>query len=293
MEISRRSALKLGAGVAAAWATGADLRGAPQDPSPRAAKPQEPKTNKKIPIGLQLYSLRDDCAKDLPGTLKAVGQMGYVAVEWAGYHGRKAEELRKLLDDNGLKCCGTHTGLETLTGDKLKATAEFNKILGNRFLIVPSLPAANTASIQALQDTAKLFTELAERAKALDLRVGYHAHAGDLKPIDGQVPWDVIFANTGRDVVMQLDTSNCLAGGGDPVAILKRYPGRATTIHLKEFGGKQGAVIGEGDVKWKEVFEICETTGGTEWYIVEQEVYDGTPLDCVKRCLENLRKWGK
>lgn len=81
---------------------------------------------KKIPIGLQLYSIREDCAKDLPGTLAAVSKMGYDGVEFAGYHGRTAKELRKMLDDLGLKCCGTHIGLDTLLGDALKASAEFN-----------------------------------------------------------------------------------------------------------------------------------------------------------------------
>lgn len=282
MYISRRSVLGMGAGIAALWATRANLFAA-----------QAEAKKKKIPIGLQLYSLRDDCAKDLPGMIQAVGKTGYQGVEFAGYYNRKAEELRKMLDDAGLKCCGTHTGLETLTGDALKATAEFNKTLGNKFLIVPSLPAANTGSVQALTDTAKLLTELADKAKAFEMRVGYHAHAGDLKSIDGQTPWDIIFGHAGRDVVMQLDTANCLAGGGDPVAILKKYPGRSATIHLKEHGGKQGAVIGEGDVKWKGVFEVCETTGGTEWYVVEQEVYAGTALESVRQCLENLRKMGK
>jgi sugar phosphate isomerase/epimerase len=92
---------------------------------------------------------------------------------------------------------------------------------------------------------------------------------------------------------MQLDTGNCLGGGGDPVAVLKRYPGRATTIHLKEHGGPRGAPVGEGDMPWKEIFELCESTGGTEWYIVEQESYATAPLEVVRRCLENLRKMGK
>src|SRR5438046_2699479 len=87
----------------------------------------------KIPFGLQLYSVRNECAKDLVGTVTAVGKMGYKAVEFAGYHGRDAKTLRKLLDDVGLKCCGTHIGLETLLGDKLPQTIEFNKILGNKF----------------------------------------------------------------------------------------------------------------------------------------------------------------
>ena len=280
MNYSRRSVLKFGAGAAALCAVGANPLSAGTD-------------QKKIPIALQLYSLRNQCAKDLPGMLAAVGKMGYQGVEFAGYHGRTAAELRKMLDDNALKCCGTHTALKTLQGDALKATVEFNKVLGNPYLIVPSLPHANMASLDALRDTAKLLTDLA--AKVLDegLHVGYHSHAPDFKAIDGQIPWEVIFSNVGPGVVMQLDIGNCLGGGGDPVAELKKFPGRAATIHIKEHGGKPGAVLGEGTVNWNEIFSICETTGGTQWYIVEHEADPATPLKSVQRCLEYLRKIGK
>src|ERR1044071_3835983 len=102
----------------------------------------------KIPFGLQLYSVRNECAKDLDGTVAAVAKMGYKAVEFAGYHGRDAKALRKLLDDTGLKCCGTHIGLDTLLGDNLPKTIEFNHTLGNRYLIVPGLPGKYTQSHQ-------------------------------------------------------------------------------------------------------------------------------------------------
>src|SRR5256885_15948331 len=94
-----------------------------------------------IPIALQLYSVRHECEKDLPGVLKAVAAMGYDGVEFAGYYGRTAEELRRLLDDNGLRCAGTHTGLNTILGDELPKTIEFNPTMGNPYLIVPRLPA--------------------------------------------------------------------------------------------------------------------------------------------------------
>src|SRR5512138_902394 len=98
---------------------------------------------KKIPVGVQLYSVRELAEKSLPPVLEAIGKMGYKGVEFAGYYGwdSKPKELRKLLDANGLKCCGTHTDLETVTGDALKKTAELHAILGNTFLIVPSLQA--------------------------------------------------------------------------------------------------------------------------------------------------------
>src|SRR5258707_14563759 len=115
----------------------------------------------KIPFGLQLYSVRNECAKDLAGTVTAVAKMGYKGVEFAGYHGRDAKALRKLLDDVGLKCCGTHIGLDTMLGDNLEKSIEFNQILGNEYLIVPSLPGKYTGTRQGWQDAADVFNELA------------------------------------------------------------------------------------------------------------------------------------
>jgi sugar phosphate isomerase/epimerase len=271
--------LKRTAGTAALLALGA----APWPAMAAAGK-------KQLPVGLQLYSVRKQCEKDLPGVLQAVGKMGYQGVEFAGYYKRPAAELRKLLDDNGLKCCGTHIPLKTLLGDELKKTVEFNQTLGNPNLIVPSLPHPNMASVKALIETAKLLTDLAAKVEADGMRVGYHSHGPDFKPVEGQLPWEVLFDHAGPAVISQLDIGNCLGGGGDPIKELKRYPGRAVTIHVKEFGGKPGAVFGEGVVKWPEVFQICESTGGTQWYIIEHESDPKAPLESVQRCLFNFRK---
>jgi len=246
---------------------------------------------KKIPVGVQLYSVREQAAKDLPGVLEAIGKMGYKGVEFAGYYGweGKPKELRKLLDSNGLKCCGTHTGLETVTGDKLKATAELHATLGNSFLIVPSIQAEGA---QGWLDMAGKFNDIAAKAKELGMRVGYHAHAGDFRKFEGKTTWEIFFDNTAADVIMQLDTGNCLQGGGDPVAILKKYPGRSASVHVKEFGGPEAAVIGQGVVAWNDVFQVCETTGGTAWYVVEHEV-GADPMGSIKGCLDGLRKMGR
>ncbi len=282
MNILRRNLLKSGAGAAALLMAG----GNPLAAMTAAAK-------KKIPIGLQLYSIRKECEKDLPPVLEAVAEMGYEGVEFAGYYERNAKQLRRLLKKNGLKCCGTHTALDTLTGDAFEATVEFNKTIGNKYLIVPWLPENKRNSVEAVRETAEWFNEMAEKAKPHGMVVGYHAHGGDFEMLGDQTAWDLLFSSTNSDVVMQMDLGNCIGGGGDPIATLKKFPGRSATIHLKEHGGKKGAVIGEGDVDWDEVFGICETTGGTEWYIVEQESYAGGPLDSVKRCIENQREMGK
>jgi len=248
----------------------------------------------KLPIALQLYSVRKECEQDLPGTLKAVAGMGYDGVEFAGYYGRSAPELRAMLDDLGLKCAGTHTAFRTILGDELEATVEFNRTLGNKFLIAPSVPEERRSSRAAWLETARLFTEAAERARPHGMLVGYHNHAIEFQPMDGELPWDTFFSNTPPEVVMQVDIGNALHGGGDPIPYISKYPGRAITVHLKEHSATNDkALIGEGDVDWAQVFQLCEGEGKTEWYIVEQESYAYPPLECVDRCLQNLRAMGK
>jgi len=285
--LSRREFLR----AAAAAGAGAGLAGWKGAHALSAAPRQTAGLLARIPVGVQLYSVRELAAKDLPGTLEAIGKMGYKGVEFAGYYGweAKPKELRKLLDANGLKCCGTHTGLDTVTGEALKATAELHSILGNTFLIVPSLQVEGA---QGWLDMAKRFDEIAARAKELGMRVGYHAHAGDFKKLGDKTSWEIFFDNTRPAVIMQLDIGNCLQGGGDPVAILKKYPGRSASVHLKEFGGPEAAVIGQGVVPWAKVFDVCETTGGTVWYVVEHEV-GPDPMGNIRGCLEGLRKMGR
>lgn len=281
MNLSRRNLLKSAAAGAAVLATGTRL-------------PQAFAADKKIPIGLQLYSVRNECEKDLPGVLKAVSGMGYKGVEFAGYYGRNAEELRKLLDENKLVCCGTHAQWPTLSEKQWNDTVKFNKTIGNKYLIVPYLdPKQFFATEAKCKEAAKVFSELAAKAKAEGMLVGYHAHGGDFNKVGDSTAWDIFFSNCSPDVVMQLDIGNCLGGGGDPYAILEKFVDRAVTIHLKEHGGPKGAAVGEGDVKWDKVFQLCEKSGKTEWYIVEQESYAGGPLDAVKQCIVNLKKMGK
>lgn len=276
-EMTRRS-FTITAGALAGW------RAAAQRQMARA----------KVPIAVQLYSVRQLCQKDLPGTLAGLAKAGYQGVEFAGYYGWAAAELRKLLDDNGLRCCGTHTALNTLLGDELARTIEFNRTIGNQNLIVPSLPEKYRSSRQAWLDTARLFTELAARVKEQGMRVGYHNHAVEFKLLEGEAPWDLFAKNTSQEVILQIDTGNCIEGGGDPIAYVRRYPKRSQTVHIKEHSAsKPDAIIGEGDIKWKEFFEACESVGGTEWYIVEEESGAYPGLEAVTRSLANLRKMGK
>jgi sugar phosphate isomerase/epimerase len=245
----------------------------------------------KIPIGVQLYSVRSVAEKDLSGTLAKVAQMGYEGAEFAGYYGHNAKDIRKMLDDNGLVCCGTHTQMDALSDANLAATVEFNKTLGNQYLIVPWLQPNDANPKEAWLGYAKRLNTLAEKVKPQGMSVGYHNHAHDFAPLDGTTPWDILASNTRPDVIMQLDLGNAMGGGADPVTYLRRYPGRTVTIHLKEFSAtNKNAMIGEGDVKWAEVFKLCRSIGGTRWYIIEEEKDAYPPLEGIEISLRNLKK---
>lgn len=284
--LSTRKFLKL----TATGAAGACLAGNPA--ALLAAQPSGAK--RKIPIGLQLYSVRKDCAKDLVATVTAVAKIGYKGVEFAGYYGRDAKTLRKLLDDTGLKCCGTHTGLDTLLGENLPKTVEFNQTLGNPFLIVPSLPGKYTKSRQGWQEAADLLSEIAGKVKPQGMRVGYHNHSIEFKPLEGELPWDTFFNRAKRDVVIQFDMGNGMADGGDPVVFLKKHPGRVASVHVKPYSkSKPDALIGEDEMPWPEIFRLCEKVAGVEWYIIEYERESEPPLVSVEKLFKIMCRLGK
>lgn len=285
--VSRRGLLAKSAVAAAVLTTGARAANQARARGSRGAG----RGRGRRQIGLQLYSVREDCKRDLPGTIAAVAKMGYMGVEFAGYYNYTAEQLRKMLDDNGLKCCGTHTGLPTLLGDELPKTIEFNKTIGNKYLVVPGLPGQYRESHQAWLDTAKLFNEIAEKVKPHGMLVGYHNHSVEFQAMDGELPWDTFYGNTNKEVIMQLDVGNAIIGGVDPLPYLYKYPDRAVTVHVKEHSKTNpDALVGEGDVNWKAFFALCQAVGSTEWYIVEYERQGAPPLESVEKCLNNLRR---
>jgi len=277
-DCSRRDFLKAGGAAALLAAGGCSM------PDPK------PDRERTLPVGLQLYAVRDACAEDFPGTVKKVAAMGYEGVEFAGYYGWTAEDLRKLLDDCGLVCCGTHTGLETLQGDELERTVAFHQTLGNQFLVVPGLPGERRASKLAWLETAALFNSIAERLAPQGMYCGYHNHTVEFQPMEGVIPWNLFFEKTRPEVVMQLDTGNGMTAGADPIAVRRRFPGRARTVHAKPYHKDDpAACIGGDQVPWKEVLSLCRTSAGTEWLIVEQEQFKGTSLEGVAESLGGVR----
>jgi sugar phosphate isomerase/epimerase len=244
-------------------------------------------------IAVQLYAVRDACAEDLPGTLERIARMGYNGVEFAGYYGYTAQDLRKMLADNGLKVAGSHVAIEHLLEDEFEKTVEFHLALGNKYLIVPYLGNYVKGTRESWLDAAHLVDAISQRLTPHGLRTGYHNHGIEFELIDGETPWDTFFGNTRPEVVMQIDVGNSLQMGGvDAVPYLERYPNRAATVHFKDYKpGNPNVIIGEGDVRWSEVFRLCEQSS-TEWYIVEQEAESIPSLDCADRSLKALRDMG-
>lgn len=250
-----------------------------------------------IPIALQLYSIRGDCAKDFNAALEWCAKQGFAGVEFAGYHsyGGKAKELRKKLDDLGLKAAGTHIGTGSFRGDALQKTIEFHQTLGCKFLIVPG--DKDFTDPEKSKALAELFNKTAEALKPLGLWCGYHNHTHEFKKdAGGKTFYDLFAERTSKDVVLQQDCGWTAAAGLDPVEMMKRYPGRMKITHFKptvvknETGKK--AYLGQDSVNWPAVIAACRDIGGTEWITLEQEAYPDkkTPMECSALSLAGLKK---
>lgn len=247
---------------------------------------------KKIPVGIQLYSFRKQGEKDFPGIIRKAAELGFSGVEFAGYgpYGDKPAELRRMLDDAGLKAFGTHTGYTLVQPDQIQKTIDFHKTIGCPYIIVPWIDPKQLESKDGCLKVAESLTRASETAQAAGLHVGYHAHGGDFKKIDGErTAWEVLFDSTPKAFVHQIDLGNCLGGGGDPFKMIERYPGRSLSVHLKEHGGPQGAVFGKGVVDFKRALALCEQVGGTACYIIEHESDPEHAFETAKQCLEYIQ----
>jgi sugar phosphate isomerase/epimerase len=243
----------------------------------------------RVRVALQLFSLRKQCEEDLEGTLAYVREMGFEGVELAGYYGRTAAQVKGLLGKHSLPCCGSHTPLPELTGDRLKTTIEDNRMLGNRNLILPGLPKEYEGSVASWKAAAELLNEIAERLRPAGMRIGYHNHDIEFRFVDGVLPWAVLYEHTRPEVILQLDTGNARIGGADPTALIRQYPGRAVTVHLKDYlPGRADPVLGSSDFDWKQFLRTCRSRGATEWYIIE---HDSSRREEAKTCLDRLQEF--
>lgn len=254
--------------------------------------------SKNVPVGIELYSVRGELTKDLPGTVRAVAKMGYQVVEfYSPYYSwtvDQAKDVRKLLDDLGIKCLSTHNSPQAISADGIAKAIELNQIIGSKAVVVAS--AGKVAGADGWKKFADQLTAGAEKLRPVGMATGFHNHQTEWKPLeDGKRPMDIIAAGTPKDVVLQLDAGTAVEAGADPIAWIKANPGRIKSVHLKDWGKAAGkgytVAFGEGDVPWKGLFDAAESTGGIEYYLIEQEHagVDGE-LAMAQRCLNNYKK---
>jgi sugar phosphate isomerase/epimerase len=256
--------------------------------------------DKKIPVGLELYSVRGELAKDLTGTVTAVAKMGYEVVEFFAPYFDWTEDytkqVRKLMDDLGIRCNSTHnSGLTSFTDPGIQKAIDRNKILGSKFIV--NSTAGRVVGIDGWKTVGDTITKACEKFRAAGLRGGYHNHQAEFQLLEGKRPIEVLAANTPKDFMLQFDVGTCVEVGSDPVAWIKANPGRINSVHCKDWapGTRQEekgyrTLFGEGVCPWQKVFDAAESVGGVEYYLIEQEGSRFPELETAQRCLDTWKK---
>ena len=234
--------------------------------------------------GLQLYSVRDITEKDLKGALQAVAGMGYSFVEFAGFFGHSAEEVKGWLDQYGLTASGTHTGMDALGDDVLEETIAYHKAIGCQDIIIPGTRLETREDVDAFVDRVGY---LIPRLREEGIRLHYHNHDQEFRPNrDGLIPEEEMLART--DILLEVDTYWAFAAGKDPVAFLQEHKDRIQVIHLKDGkGGDSCASLGQGIAPVAAVRKAALDLGLA--MVVESEGLEPTGLEEVKRCIDYLK----
>ena len=248
-------------------------------------------------LSVQLWSIKDDVAKDFEGTLKKLADMGFQGVEFAGNFGPYAEDpkgLKKFLNKLGLKASGAHVGFDKFSDENFDKTVAFYKAIDCHYLIIPMDHRAFTA--EGAKEVAADLEKVQAKLKPHGMHTGYHNHKGEMLGKEGKTPWDVIGTGTSSEVILQQDVGWTEVAGKDPIDFIKAYPGRTITTHYKaaapEEGNKENPIIGKDTTDWEALIVANRTVGGTLWLVVEQEVYpEGmTPMQSVEASLKGLQK---
>jgi sugar phosphate isomerase/epimerase len=238
-------------------------------------------------VGLQLYSLRDDARRDLARTIAEIAAIGYRDVELLGSlnnFGTPPARLREILDRHDLRAPSTHVSGNAL--DDLERQLDDAQTLGHEYLIVASLPLGAQPTLDDYRRWADRLNEAGQRARGRGVWIGFHNHAGDLAPIDGVVPYDLLVERTDAAVVRhQLDTGNAAMAGRDPLEYIRKYGARYWLFHIKDvpqLGAKSDTELGKGVIDFRQLLASIERID-EKLLFVEQETYPGAPLESVRR----------
>jgi sugar phosphate isomerase/epimerase len=247
-----------------------------------------------IPVGLELYSVRDELKKDPTGTVQGIAKMGYQCVEFfAPYYDwtpAYAKQIRKQLDSLGIRCYSTHNNPISFSAGGIGNAIRLNQILGARYVVL-AYPG-NVTSVDGWKRIADMLNNGNTALARHGLHAGYHNHDAEWKLVDGQKPMEVLAANTNKSIMLQLDVGTCIAAGSDPVAWINSQPGRIRSLHLKDWSPQDGyrVLFGQGVAPWKRIFAAAEARGGAEYYLIEQEGSKYPEMETAALCLKAYRK---
>jgi sugar phosphate isomerase/epimerase len=248
-----------------------------------------------IPIGLELYSVRDELKKDPEGTVRAVAQMGYQGVEFYApyfeWSENQTKQMRKLLDDLGMRCFSTHNDSSYLGSENIGKARDMNLILGSKYVVMASAhPKPGLDGWKAVADSLNFASD---RLETSGLKAGYHNHRPEFARLGDQRPIEILAKNTKPSVMLQLDVGTCLEAGSDPVGWIRANPGRIRSLHLKDWSPEPAkgysVLFGEGAADWKNIFDAAESEGGVEYYLLEQEGSRFSELETARRGLQSYR----
>ena len=247
----------------------------------------------KLPIALQLYTVREDAAKDFSGTLGKVAEIGYAGVEIAGYNGMSVRDLKARLDELHLLVAGSHVALDQLENN-LSQVVDENLTLGNPHIVVPYL-GDDRRTLEGYKKTAEQLNSFGASLQTYGLTLAYHNHAFEFEPLeDGQIGMDILLGETDPLLVKaEVDTYWVLVGGQDPVEFVRKHTGRVPLMHIKDRDTTDGsfAPVGTGDLPLDGLIAAAEESG-TRYLVVEQDLTKGPALEAVKLSYDNLKSKG-
>lgn len=249
-----------------------------------------------IPMGIEMYSVRDELKKDPQGTVRAIAAMGYQGLEFYApyfeWSHAQAKEMKKLLDDLGIRCFSTHNDASYLDKDHIQNAIDLNLNLGSKYVVMAS--SQPKPGLDGWKGIAEVLNFAAEKLEPAGLKAGYHNHQTEFTPIDGVRPMEILAKNTKPSVMLQLDVGTCVEAGSDPVAWIRGNPGRIHSVHCKDWAPDKGysVLFGEGVADWKAIFAAAQSVGGAEYYLMEQEGSRYPELETAKKCLEAYRAKG-
>jgi sugar phosphate isomerase/epimerase len=249
---------------------------------------------KKIPVGLELYSVRESLKKDPQGTVRAVAEMGYECMEfYAPYFDwseSDTKDMRKLLDDLHVHCYSTHNSAAYFSPESLPRLVERNQMLGAKYAVMASSAPIQDAA--GWKDVADVLNRSAEQLEPKGLKVGYHNHQVEFEAKGGVRPMEILAKSTKPSVMLQLDVGTCLEAGSDPVKWIQANPGRIHSLHLKDWSSRDsyGVTWGRGAADWKAILAAAESVGGVEFYLIEQEVVHASELEDARACLSSFHE---